>query len=87
MTTPPPPAYVPLTPRQWDVLRLYAQRLEQAEIAAHLGLSPNTVKAVLYQLHLRLPARPSGMTRRAWMRAWCRAHDPDAPLSVRHSAA
>lgn len=50
----------PLTPREWDVLRLVACGLTSKEIAQHLGISPRTVEShrghVMGKLNLRSAA-------------------------------
>jgi len=51
------PAFPELTPREYDILELIAQRRSNAEIAAHLVLSQKTVRnyvsAILSKLQLR----------------------------------
>lgn len=52
-----PPPNLPLTPRELDVLRLVATGKSNAEIAATLVLSPETIKShvaeILRKLHVR----------------------------------
>ena len=56
-----PPPNLPLTPRELDVLRLVATGKSNAEIAATLVLSPETIKShvaeILRKLHVRTGSR------------------------------
>ncbi|MDL5156203.1 response regulator transcription factor [Actinomycetospora termitidis] len=47
----------PLTPREYDVLRLVASGHTNGEIGAELRLSPNTVKTYLHNVMRKLDAR------------------------------
>jgi two-component system, NarL family, nitrate/nitrite response regulator NarL len=51
------PAAAPITPREYDVLRLVAGGHTNAEIGEQLGLSLNTVKAYLHNVMHKLDAR------------------------------
>jgi DNA-binding NarL/FixJ family response regulator len=53
----PGPAAAPITPREYDVLRLVAGGHTNAEIGEQLGLSLNTVKAYLHHVMHKLDAR------------------------------
>lgn len=55
--TPPSAAQAPVTPREYDVLRLVAVGYTNGEIAQRLGLSPNTVKTYLSNVMDKLGAR------------------------------
>jgi DNA-binding NarL/FixJ family response regulator len=57
-TAAPGPAWLEaLSPRHRDVLELLAEGLRNDEIAARLGLSPNTVKFHVRELYLRIGVR------------------------------
>ncbi|NMO91336.1 response regulator transcription factor [Actinomycetospora sp. TBRC 11914] len=53
----PSAADAPLTPREYDVLRLVATGHTNGEIGEALRLSPNTVKTYLHQVMRKLEAR------------------------------
>lgn len=55
-----PEVGTPLTPREREVLRAAARGLEDAEIAAELFLSIDTVKTYLRRLRAKLGARSRG---------------------------
>lgn len=62
-----------LTPRQNDVLRLLAEGLRDAEIAAELGVNVETVKT-----HLKKARRALGARNRAHAVAlWLKSEGPD----------
>ena len=71
-TRPTSPPEDPLTPRQWDVLRLVAEGLIYKEVAARLHLSEKTIKyhmgQILEKLHLQ---------NRAEAIAYLKAHEDD----------
>jgi two-component system, NarL family, nitrate/nitrite response regulator NarL len=50
-------AATPVTPREYDVLRLVAAGHTNGEIGERLGLSLNTVKAYLHNIMMKLDAR------------------------------
>ncbi|MCD2190805.1 response regulator transcription factor [Actinomycetospora soli] len=52
-----PTADAPLTPREYDVLRLVASGHTNGEIGQELRLSPNTVKTYLHNVMRKLDAR------------------------------
>jgi len=60
---PGPGGLVELTPRQWEVLSLMADRLETAEIAERLMVSPVTVRrhAATIQRRLGVPSREAAV--------------------------
>lgn len=47
---------LPLSPRQTEILRLYAHGFTGKEIAAKLGISPNTIHVQTAEMRLRLGA-------------------------------
>jgi DNA-binding NarL/FixJ family response regulator len=51
------PVAAPVTPREYEVLRLVASGHTNAEIAEQLRLSPNTVKTYLHNVMQKLDAR------------------------------
>ncbi|MGH2707152.1 MAG: response regulator [Actinomycetota bacterium] len=52
-----PQARAPLTPREYDILRLMARGMTDKEIAAALHLAPNTVRGYSQALLVKLNAR------------------------------
>lgn len=46
-----------LTPRQIEIITLYAQGLNRAEIAERLFIAPDTVKTHLWRIFAKLGAR------------------------------
>ena len=67
----------PLTVREFEVARLVADGLTNAEIAAELRLSPRTVGAHVEHILAKL-----GFTRRAEIAAWVAAMGVGAPAVV-----
>jgi DNA-binding NarL/FixJ family response regulator len=53
----PEPEQAPLTPREYDVLRLVATGHTNGEVGRDLSLSPNTVKTYLHNVMRKLDAR------------------------------
>ena len=73
-----------LTPRQREILRLVADDLTNEEIAAHLGLSVQTVKNALREACRRLGVRGrAGAVARAYRLGILTL--PDTPARLRRS--
>ena len=68
----------PLTTREFEVAKLIADGLTNAEIAAELTISPKTASAHVEHILAKL-----GGTRRAEIAAWTAAISVGAPPSVR----
>jgi DNA-binding CsgD family transcriptional regulator len=71
----------PLTVREFEVARLVANGLTNAEIAAELSLSPRTVSAHLEHILAKL-----GVSRRAEVAAWTAAITTPATGVATHGA-
>ena len=71
----------PLSAREYEVARLVADGLTNAEIADELHLSPRTVGAHVEHILAKL-----GVARRAEIAAWTAAIRPAAPAATRTEA-